>query len=66
MNDPLVIAAIRKLPARYATQGVNVTRFGDAGAIAAHPNHAPIIFRAGRWVKMGMRHAVHQGARKRA
>ena len=54
MNDHAMITAIRKLPARYITPGVNVTRFG-ATFVACHPEHEPIQFSEGKWIKVSMR-----------
>jgi hypothetical protein len=51
MNDPLVITAIRKLPPQYAApgRGLDVTRFGDSGVVAAHPTLPALIFVGGKW-----------------
>lgn len=64
MNDPLVITAIRRLPPRYATPGVNVTRFGNSGVVAAHPEHPALVYREGRWKPLGMGHVVHRKGAK--
>lgn len=57
MNDFLVIEAIRKLPRRYVTPGVNVTRFGDAGVVMAHPDRPAMIFKDKKWIRLTIGHA---------
>lgn len=61
MNEYPLIVAIRELPPRYVTPGVNVTGFGDAGIVAAHPNLPSLIFKDGKWKALTLR----QGNKRR-
>lgn len=61
MNDYLLIVAIRKLPKRYLMPGINVTRFGDAGIVAAHPDRPALVFKDKKWSVLTMRQVSRRG-----
>ena len=53
MNDHLLIEAVRKMPARYVKPGINVTRFGESGIVAAHPELPAMLYKNGKWQTLG-------------
>lgn len=55
MNDYLVIEAIRKLPRRFVTPGVDITRFSERQVVAAHPDWPAMFFDGKKWCRLTMR-----------